>query len=187
MKTNYFCFVLALGMFVLGACKQIDKASTISVSVPDFTVDIPVTVSSVNASSALRADGDFRDFSGSAIIDVNDPNFAELAKYRDMITSVSVGTASVTMNSSSGSTAKNITLSATGVTPDFTISSYTLGTDYSLPELVTYADKVFNQVVKAGSLTVSASGQTDIDAAADQVTLSIHFGGIQVKAQLVNL
>jgi len=187
-RTNYFCFVvLAMSLSIFSSCKQIDKATTISVSVPDFTVDIPATLSSVNSSSALRAAGDFRDFSGSATIDLSDPNFAELAKYKDMITSVNVGTAVVTMTASTGTAAKNVVTSASGVTPDYTISSYTFGDQFSMPDFVTYTNKVFNQLIKAGSLNVSISGQTDIDDTTGQVIVSIHFGNIEVKAQILNL
>ena len=187
-KKNYFCLmVLTLGLFTFGACSQIEKASTISVSVPDFTVDIPTTISSLNAASALRAAGDLKDFSGSATIDMSDPKFADLEKYKSMITSVNVGTVTVTMTASTGTTVQNVAVSATDITPDFNISSYSIGTEYSSSEFVTYSNKVFNQFVKAGNINVSISGQTDIDETAGQMIVSIHFGNIQVKAQLINL
>jgi len=180
-RKNYICLFLALGLIFFGSCKQIEKASTITVSVPDFTVNIPVTV------SALRAAGDFKNFSGSATIDISDPKFADLAKYKDMITSVKVGLATMTMTASTGTTVQSATVSATGITPDFTIGSYTIGTEYSSPELVSYSNKVFNQFIKAGNINVSVSGQTDIDETTGQMTVSLHFGNIQVKAQLINL
>ena len=181
-KINYFrLMVLAIGLFAFGACSQIEKASTVTVSVPDFTVNIPITPSS------LRAAGDFKDVSGSATISMNDANFTELAKYKNMITSVKIGTTTVTMNAATGTTVKNITVSASGISPDFIISSYTFGTEYSTPEFVSYTNKVFNQFIKAESMNISVSGQTDIDENTGQVIVSIHFGNIQVKAQLINL
>jgi len=181
-RINYFrLVVLAIGLFAFGACSQIEKASTVSVSVPDFTVDIPVTI------SELRAAGDFKDFSGSSTISIDDPKFSDLAKYKNMITSVKVGTATVTMTASTGTTVQNIAFSATGVSPDFTIGSYTIGTEYSTPEFVSYTNNVFNQFIKAGNINVSISGQTDIDENTGQIIVSIHFGNIKVRAQLINL
>ena len=185
---NYISLMaLAICLFTFGACSEIEKASIVTVSVPDFTVEIPAVIESPSTSNALmRADDGFRTFSGSAPIDISSANFADLEKYRDMITSIAIGTASVEITAATGTMAKDIVISATGVTPNFSISSYEFGTEYSTG-LVTYATKIFNQFVKTGNITISISGKTDVDESTNKVDITIHFGDIDVKAQLITL
>ena len=176
MKKVYF-LMIALGALALSACSAIEDAATIKVPVPDFAINLSAPVS-----AATRA---ATNFSGSQILSINDPQFSAIKDYIDVITDIIINqvTVTITNSGSSGTGASNITLSATGVTPNVTIANYTFGTPYSGDAaLKTFLKNVILQL--KNGVTVSISGTTDVPSG-ETLSVSIALSGVEVWAKTI--
>ena len=190
-RINYLSLaILAISLFAFSACEE--EAGTIAVPIDDFTVDVATIIESnelpIESNASLRSDDEvsaFKPFSGSATIDINDVDFMKLLEYQSHITGVNIGAASITLTVKEA-TVKNVVISASGVEPNFTIESYTFGEEFpfSSEKLLEYVNKVFKQFILSGKLTISISGETDVD---ENFMVKILFGDIDVKAKLIDI
>jgi len=182
---SLFFLTVATSLLICSSCDKIEEATTIKVPVPDFTIDIPAIVTPTNLqASGLRSTLELNHFSGTATLDMTDSNFADLKKNLDFLTSISIGIVNVQVSSSTGTVVENLTLSSE--VGSFTIAKYTFGGDYySSAELAAYATDLFNKFIEKGQVTVSVSGDTDVEGG--ELTVGLFFGNIEIKAKVLKL
>jgi len=183
MKTTKFFILVALvtGLFVSSCSKEI---VSVPVPIPDFKVNFSVNVEDPQA-SGLRSDNEFKRFSGTGTININDEEFNNLRYNLDNIitSSLSIGTVEVRVTSSSGTLAKDIVLSSP--IGNFEVGQYTFGdVYYSDPALIGYAKDLFLRFIIDGQITVSVAGSTDADADGD-FRVSLFFGDVEIRAKVV--
>ena len=187
MRAIKFLFFLAAttSLFVCSSCSKLEEATTIKVPVPDFSFEIPAIVTSNPLDPALRSALDLNHFSGSATLSINDDMFKDLKKNQSFITSIVIGVVNISVSSSSGGgVAENLMLSSPEV-GNFTIAQYTFGDVYSSTELAAYATNLFTKFIEKGQITVSVSGDTDVEDG--ELIVGLYFGSIEIKAKVLDL
>ena len=182
--------MIAMAILVLSACNALEDAATVKVDVPDFTIEIPTNVTlPTNASGITRADSEQIQFSGSYTLSINDSQFNDLRKYKNLITDIKIEdvTIAIQQDGLSG-TAQNIILKATNVAPDFNIPTYTFGQTYrNNPALPNFIKSTIFEL-KNDSVTITFSGETsvDFDAIGNVApVITIEVKGIQVWAKTI--
>ena len=181
MKRVYF-LMIALAAFALSACSAIEDAATIKVDIPDFAITLPATVTGPVGITRV----DPYNFSGSYTLNINQDAFSDIQPYISLITGITISEVTVTITkvSGTGGTASNITLSATGVTPNVTMSNFTFGT--AVPGNAALKTFLQNTIMrlKNGDVTVSIVGTTDV-APGTELRISIELSGVEVTAKTI--
>ena len=171
--------MIAFIALALSACKD---AATVKITVPDFTIDIPATVGPTRSGEGITRAG--APFSGSYVLSINDPQFSNLKNYKNLMSGVNIQDVTIKISrTGTNGTATNVTLSATGVSPNFTLPSYTLGQEIQgNATLINFVKGVILQL-KNDNVTISITGETDV--AAGPLTVTIAVKGVQVLVETI--
>ena len=194
MKTTNFFVILALiaSSFVYTSCdtkKVVEDDTAVNVPVPDFSVNIQTTVEVTTPEpeevEELRSENLLNYFEGEATLDINEKDFKNLKNNKELILwhTLKIGAVNVLVDCSTGDYAENVSFSVAGV-GSLNIQKCVFGVTYTSTELSTFAAKIFVEFVKRGLITVHAEGYTDAEAGGD-ITISLSFKGVEVKAKIV--
>ncbi|MDR1699119.1 MAG: hypothetical protein LBR75_04785 [Prevotellaceae bacterium] len=184
---KFFVFLaLSAGLLLAASCEKIEEVATVPVSVPDFTIQVPVSVEETEQGNET-GETSLNHFSGQQIFDMNDPeiDFEELKPYRGMlnlITSLKIGSATVKITSETGTFVENTVISAEGV-GEYRLENYTFGDTYSDAALTAFATDLFKKFIASGQVSLGIDGYTDAQSGND-LTVEWSFTNVTVKAKI---
>ena len=196
--TNFFViFALTASSFVYTSCDKevVEENTAVNVPVPDFSIDIQTTVLAPESPDlqafGLRSENLLNHFSGTAILDINDNNFKNLKNNQSLIllSTLKIGEINILISSITGTgnySAENISISVPGFDSFIIEEKCPFDKIYTSPALSEFAAKIFVEFIKSGLITVSVDGYTDAEADGD-ITISLYFNDIEIKANLVTL
>ena len=176
--------MIALAALTLSACSAIEDAATVKVNVPDFNINITADVEAATRSGDGMYTGTMTPFSGSYEVSIEEQQFGDLKKYKNLMTGVTISSVTITISQpgTTGGIAANIRLSATNVT-DFTLANYNLGDVYQGDaNLINFLKNAILQL-KNDKVTVSISGETNVASGPLDVVIAVK--GIQVLAKTI--
>jgi len=175
---------IAFAALALSACSSLKEAATVKIGVPNFNIEFPANLGVTRSGEGITRVG--TPFSGSYVLSINESQFSELKNYKNLIAGVTIQDVTITITKPGGGTgtATGVILSATGVSPNFTLNTYTLGQEIQgNANLLNFAKGVILQLKNSDSITISISGETDV--ATGPLTVTIAVKGVQVLVETI--
>ena len=171
MKKNLIS-ALICAMVLLSGCDKLKDATSLDFTVNNISFafkatvqDDPTTLSG-EASVTTRAAA-MRSFTVTRTVAISEIGSSDVDKYASKISKALVNAAMVSVATvPSGSyTVTDLTITATGVPGSIVIPAYTIGDDFTEPSgMSVYMGALIMQLINAGTITVTVSGQTDAPA-----------------------
>jgi hypothetical protein len=169
IKFIFFSVLMFSASYLFIACDAIEKATTVEIPI-DLSFNIPFSLDSKSDVRALRSGNEesLTHFSGVSTISLDSPQFAKLKEYKDfpitlLISNVKI---KITVKDGSGTTVKDFESLAkidTTLLASYTKAEADLGIEFSDPALTNYLKTIITSVQTGKTVTVSVSGNTDIN------------------------
>jgi len=176
--------MIALATLALSACSSLKDAAIVKVDVADFNINITADVGPTRSGEGITRTGN--PFGGSYVLSINSSQFSNLRPYRNLMSGITIEDVAITITKSGGGsgTATNIILSATGVSPNFTLASYTLGQKIQgNAALLNFIKSTILQLKTNDNVTVSIAGETNVTSGSLDVVIEVK--GIKVLVETI--
>lgn len=185
MKKNILFLTLLVAVFCFSSCDKVEDATSVTVDVPDFTVNFNAPITDV--APFAKANPVYY-FSGEDTIRMTDSYFEKARSYKNRISKIDADKITVKITRLDGNTQGTITnlkFTAHGITPEvFEIPSYTLGQVYDNAEFKTFVLKAMNYILNnTDGLILKVGGITDVTSGVFKCELLV--SGMTVKAKTV--
>jgi len=168
------------------SCSKIKEAATTDITVSGEMYvelkDIPVVTGTTRGEVSNHFSVE------NAVIKLEDFNLSEeILKYRNNIESVRVGSETsivVTTTDKEGTVVEKFVFKASSIRYVIEVDRYELGTTYTNPNLLSFAEASLEQLFKTGELKISTSGNTDITSG-ETLNVRLTIKNIVLKASAI--
>jgi hypothetical protein len=162
MKKVLFTSILLSVLFLFNSCDKLKELNTIRIPISSMSINLD----NILIDPELRSStAELNSFSATKTISYSsiDGLSEDANKYKSHIESITAGSGSITITSTDGvgTVVKDFVLNVAGISPDFTVADYSLGTAYT-QNVKEYANKLVLKVLLSNSLDVKISGKTDV-------------------------